>query len=227
MVFVAEVISFQSGSSNLVTSGELHSRLFCWQYSTPVSQKQLWPVQCRSLLCLIRPAAFPAFVFVVFRCLSARQTGSCLFLLFRFWGWQFIIGVIAAGDAVLLCKGLCAFQMPRAHGNKLLPSAPICSTVDANFLAIVPVAKIPHFITVPPGLFLWIRCVQYTMVFPCGKDSEKKKMPPGGLVPTLRGRFYAPVSFILFQTFSSTIIEIERRCQHETSHCDGCADEGN
>ena len=43
-----------------------------------------------------------------------------------------------------------------------------CSTVDANFLAMVPVAKIPHFITVPPGLLLWIRCVQYTMVFPCG-----------------------------------------------------------
>ena len=41
VVFFAEVISFQSGSSNLVTSGELHSRLFCWQYSTPVSQKQL------------------------------------------------------------------------------------------------------------------------------------------------------------------------------------------
>ena len=33
-----------------------------------------------------------SFVFcVVFSCLSARQAGSCLFLLFRFWGWQFII----------------------------------------------------------------------------------------------------------------------------------------
>ena len=41
----------------------------------------------------------------------------------------------------------------------------------------VPVAKIPHFITVPPILWLWIRCVQYTMVFPCGKDSEKQKCP--------------------------------------------------
>ena len=34
------------------------------------------------------------------------------------------------------------------------PSAPICSTVDANFLAMVPVAKIPHFISVPPSLSL-------------------------------------------------------------------------
>ena len=37
--------------------------------------------------------------------------------------------------------------------------------------------KIPYFITVPPGLLLWIRCVQYTMVFPYGKDSEKQKCP--------------------------------------------------
>ena len=61
MVFFAEVISFQSGSSNLVTSGELHSRLFCCQYSTPVSQKQLRAPQRRlGLLCRIVPASFPA-----------------------------------------------------------------------------------------------------------------------------------------------------------------------
>ena len=36
-------------------------------------------------------------------------------------GGKGFVGVIAAGDAVLLCKRLCAFQMPRPHGNKLLP----------------------------------------------------------------------------------------------------------
>jgi hypothetical protein len=51
-------------------------------------------------------------------------------------------------------------------------------------------------------------------------------MPPEGLFQLSGDRFYAPVSFILFQTFSSIIIEIERRCQHETSHCDGCAEGG-
>jgi len=35
-------------------------------------------------------------------------------------GGKGFIGVIAARDAVLLCKGLCTFQMPGPHGNKLL-----------------------------------------------------------------------------------------------------------
>ena len=35
-------------------------------------------------------------------------------------------------------------------------------------------------------------------------------MPPEGLFRLSGDRFYAPVSFILFQTFSSIIIEIER-----------------
>ena len=78
-----------------------------------------------------------------------------------------------------ICRSLytMVFARKRPTATSCSPSAPICSTVDANFLAMVPVAKIPHFITVPPGLFLWIRCVQYTMVFPCGKDSEKQKCP--------------------------------------------------
>lgn len=76
------------------------------------------------------------------------------------------------------CANTCALSMCRdPTATSCSPSAPICSTVDANFLAMVPVAKIPHFITVPPGLLLWIRCVQYTMVFPYGKDSEKQKCP--------------------------------------------------
>ena len=36
-------------------------------------------------------------------------------------GGKGFVGVVAARDAVLLCKCLCAFQMPGAHGNKLLP----------------------------------------------------------------------------------------------------------
>ena len=97
------------------------------------------------------------------------------------------VGVIAAGDAVLLRKRCALSRCRDPTAKSCSPSAPICSTVDANFLAMVPVAKIPHFITVPPGLLLWIRCVQYTMVFPCGKDSEKQKCPRR-LVPTLRGQ---------------------------------------
>ena len=76
--------------------------------------------------------------------------------------------------AVLVDVHLFGFHLLRVLSGKDAQKAQI---VDANFLAMVPVAKIPHFITVPPGLLLWIRCVQYTMVFPYGKESEKQKCP--------------------------------------------------
>ena len=77
------------------------------------------------------------------------------------------------------------------HSFRTPPLCKVCAyTSPANFMpqlmrisyirrvrAMVPVAKIPHFITVPPGLLLWIRCVQYTMVFPYGKESENQKRP--------------------------------------------------
>ena len=48
----------------------------------------------------------------------------------------------------------------------------------------VPVAKIPHFITVPPILWLW---VQYTMISLVEK-LPKNKNAPGGLIATLWGQ---------------------------------------
>lgn len=44
-------------------------------------------------------------------------------------------------------------------------------------------------------------------------------------MPLSGDRFYAPASFILFPAVPSIIIKTERRCQHETPHCDGCAAE--
>ena len=76
----------------------------------------------------------------------------------------------------------CALSMCREPtATSCSPSAPICSTVDANFLAMVPVAKIPRYLPF----------YGFGSSIPWFSPTEKivkNKNAPGGLVPTLRGQ---------------------------------------